>query len=256
MAPLASAPVPFGLPVATPNLPDAPAPSVVTTAALYGAGARAARAARHSADDHSLGRADAEHSGAERPDDAAILDAPARPRRCAAAGRLDGGASPSAAPTDIDYSAIPRLVAGDLTLVPPFHAGAPGFGEEPPPFPAERRPRKSTISIFYLTARRRARRERRRLLPRPRRLMSSIPSVRGGGPGGFRDRRPFGGRSAPLFRCRRAGDAATAGAHAERLREQRLARRGRAGGQRCALFRRPLRRTSGPYPGRAGASEG
>ncbi len=86
--------VPFGLPVATPNLPDAPAPSVVTTVAPLRAGARAVRPAGHSADDHSLGRADAEHSGAERPDDAAILDASARPRRRAAARRLGGRREP------------------------------------------------------------------------------------------------------------------------------------------------------------------
>jgi len=34
-ASLASAPVPFGLPVTAPNLPDAPAPSLLTTAAPY-----------------------------------------------------------------------------------------------------------------------------------------------------------------------------------------------------------------------------
>jgi len=44
-------------------------------------------------------------------------------------GASAGGASPSAAPTDIDYSAIPRLLAGDLALVPPSRVGAPGFGE-------------------------------------------------------------------------------------------------------------------------------
>ena len=56
----------LGVPVATPNLPEAPAPSVVTTAAPFAPARRAARRRPTSADDHSLRRADAEHSGAER----------------------------------------------------------------------------------------------------------------------------------------------------------------------------------------------
>jgi cysteine desulfurase/selenocysteine lyase len=63
-ASLASAPVPFGLPVATPNLPDAPAPSVVTTAAPF----VPARAPLGPPDIPPTTipsvRADAEHSGA------------------------------------------------------------------------------------------------------------------------------------------------------------------------------------------------
>ena len=173
-ASLASAPVPFGLPVATPNLPDAPAPSVVTTAAPF-APARA-----------PLGPPDIPPTtipsvvptpNIPAPSAPTTLQSSTRPLGLADVpqpGASAGGASPSAAPTDIDYSAIPRLLAGDLALVPPSHADAPGFGEralarEPPPFPADRRPRKSTISIFCMTARHWARRERRRLLPRPRR---------------------------------------------------------------------------------------
>jgi len=63
-ASLASAPAPFGLPVATPNLPDAPAPSVVTTAAPF----VPARAPLGPPDIPPTTipsvRADAEHSGA------------------------------------------------------------------------------------------------------------------------------------------------------------------------------------------------
>ena len=139
-----------------------------------------------------------------------------------------------------------------MALVPPSHARrARVLAREPPPFPADRRPRKSTISIFCMIARHWARRERRRLLRAPR---ASIPIRPGqGSPEEFRDLRSVGGRSAPLFRRRLVGDAADASVRAERLREQRLARRGRAGRQRRALFRRALRRTSGPRTDRARA---
>jgi cysteine desulfurase/selenocysteine lyase len=128
-ASLASAPVPFGLPVATPNLPDAPAPSVVTTAAPF-APARA-----------QLGPPDIPPTtipsvvptpNIPAPSAPTTLQSSTRPLGLADVpqpGASAGGASPSAAPTDIDYSAIPRLLAGDLALVPPSRAGAPGFGE-------------------------------------------------------------------------------------------------------------------------------
>ena len=128
-ASLASAPVPFGLPVPTPNLPDAPAPSVVTTAAPF-APARA-----------PLGPPDIPPTtipsvvptpNIPAPSAPTTLQSSTRPLGLADVpqpGASAGGASPSAAPTDIDYSAIPRLLAGDLTLVPPSHAGAPGLGE-------------------------------------------------------------------------------------------------------------------------------
>ncbi len=126
-ASLASAPVPFGLPVATPNLPDAPAPSVVTTAAPF-APARA-----------PLGPPDIPPTtipsvvptpNIPAPSAPTTLQSSTRPLGLADVpqpGASAGGASPSAAPTDIDYSAIPRLLAGDLALVPPSHAGAPGL---------------------------------------------------------------------------------------------------------------------------------
>ena len=128
-ASLTSAPVPFGLPVATPNLPDAPAPSVVTTAAPF-APART-----------PLGPPDIPPTtipsvvptpNIPAPSAPTTLQSSTRPLGLADVpqpGASAGGASPSAAPTDIDYGAIPRLLAGDLALVPPSHAGAPGFGE-------------------------------------------------------------------------------------------------------------------------------
>ncbi len=126
-ASLASAPVPFGLPVSTPNLPDAPAPSVVTTAAPF-APARA-----------PLGPPDIPPTtipsvvptpNIPAPSAPSTMQSSTRPLGLADApqpGASAGGASPSAAPTDIDYSAIPRLLAGDTALVPPSHAGAPGL---------------------------------------------------------------------------------------------------------------------------------
>ena len=187
-ASLASAPVPFGVPVAAPNLPDAPAPSVVTTAAPF-APARA-----------PLGPPDIPPTtipsvvptpNIPAPSAPTTLQSSTRPLGLADVprpGASAGGASPSAAPTDIDYSAIPRLLAGDLALVPPSHADARVWrvlarwvlAREPPPFPADRRRRKSTISIFCMTARRWARRERRRLLPRPRpRIVDPVHPGRG-----------------------------------------------------------------------------
>ena len=126
---LAPAPIPFGPPVATPNLPDAPAPSVVTTAAPF-APARA-----------PLGPPDIPQTtipsvvptpNIPAPSAPTTLQSSARPLGLAdmpQPGASAGGASPSAAPTDIDYSAIPHLLAGDLALVPASHAGAPGFGQ-------------------------------------------------------------------------------------------------------------------------------
>jgi len=165
----------------------------------------------------------------------------ARPRRRAAAGRLGGRASPSAAPTDIDYSAIPRLLAATwLWFRRPTRA--PGVGEGAAAFPADRRPRKSTISIFCMTARHWARRERRRLL----RAFSG--SARRSGPSGWgaEDFVILGLRS----RSHRFSDAAALATR--RLRRPcrtvtratpRPARPGRR--PATALFRRPLRRTSG-----------
>ena len=128
-ASLASTPVPFGLPVATPNLADAPAPSVVTTAAPF-APARA-----------PLGPPDIPQTtipsvvptpNIPAPRAPSTMQSSTRPLGLANApqpGASAGGASPLAAPTDIDYSAIPRLLAGDMALVPPSHANAPSFGE-------------------------------------------------------------------------------------------------------------------------------
>jgi cysteine desulfurase/selenocysteine lyase len=128
-ASLASTPVPFGLPVTTPNLPDAPAPSVVTTAALF-APART-----------PLGPPDLPPTTIPSVVPTPNIPAPAAPSTLQSStrplgladlpqpGASVGSAGPSSAPTDIDYSAIPRLLTGDMALVPPSHAGAPGLGE-------------------------------------------------------------------------------------------------------------------------------
>jgi cysteine desulfurase/selenocysteine lyase len=127
-APPASGPVPLVLPAATPNLPDAPAPSVVTMAAPY-APARA-----------PLGPPDIPPTTIPSVVPTPNIPAPSAPTTLQSStrplgladlpqpGASAGGASPSAAPTDIDYSAIPRLLAGDLALVPLSSAGAPGLG--------------------------------------------------------------------------------------------------------------------------------
>ena len=124
-ASLTSAPVPFGLPVTAPNLPDAPAPSVVTTAAPF-APARA-----------PLGPPDLPPTTIPSVVPTPNVPAPAAPTTLQSStrplgladvpqpGASVGSASPSAAaPGDIDYSAIPRLLAGDLALVPPSRARA------------------------------------------------------------------------------------------------------------------------------------
>ena len=128
-ASLASAPVPFGFPVTTPNLPDAPAPSIVTTAAP------------HIPARTPLGPPDLPPTtipsvvptpNIPAPSAPTTLQSSTRPLGLADVpqpGASLGSAAPSGAPADIDYSAIPRLLAGDMALVPPSHAGAPGLGE-------------------------------------------------------------------------------------------------------------------------------
>ena len=180
-ASLASAPVPFGLPVAAPNLPDAPAPSVVTTAAPF-APARA-----------PLGPPDIPPTtipsvvptpNIPAPSAPTTLQSSTRPLGLADVpqpGASAGGASPSAAPTDIDYSAIPRLLAGDMALVPPSHAGAPGLGEGTAAVPGGSAP--AQIDNLYFLH------DRAPLgapgappaSPAPSPRGSSIPSIRGRG---------------------------------------------------------------------------
>jgi len=124
-----AAPVPFGLPATAPNLPDAPAPSLVTTAAPY-APARS-----------PFGPPDLPPTTIPSVVPTPNVPAPAAPTTLQSStrplgladvpqpGASVGSASPYGAPAEIDYSAIPRLLAGDLALVPPTHAGALGLGE-------------------------------------------------------------------------------------------------------------------------------
>jgi cysteine desulfurase/selenocysteine lyase len=128
----ADSPLPFGPPVLTPSLPDAPAPSVVTTVAPY-APARA-----------SYGPPDVPQTTIPSVVPTPNIPAPAAPTGLQSPTRplgLDhipqpgaslGSSGPSGVPADIDYSLIPRLLASDMALVPPNHVAAPaaiGFGE-------------------------------------------------------------------------------------------------------------------------------
>ena len=124
----AEPPLPFGLPVAAPNLTDAPAPSIVTTLAPV-APARA-----------PYGPPDIPQTtipsvvptpNVPAPAAPTNMHSPTRPLGIADVpqpGASLGGATPVGAPGDIDYSAIPRLLAGDMALVPPTHLGAFGAG--------------------------------------------------------------------------------------------------------------------------------
>ena len=120
--------LPFGPPVAPPNLPDAPAPSIVTTAAPY----IPARA--------PLGPPDVPQTTIPSVAPTPNIPAPTAPSTLRSStlpfgltdaprpGASVGSASPSAAPFEIDFDAIPRLLAGDLRLIPLDHANAPSLG--------------------------------------------------------------------------------------------------------------------------------
>ncbi|WP_442755730.1 family 2A encapsulin nanocompartment cargo protein cysteine desulfurase [Methylocystis sp. JAN1] len=126
--PTASAP-PFGPPVLTPSLPDAPAPSIVTTVAPL-APARS-----------SYGPPDVPQTTIPSVVPTPNIPAPAAPTGLQSPTRplgLDhipqpgaslGGSGPSGAPSEVDYSLIPRLLAADMTLVPSDRVAAlPGIG--------------------------------------------------------------------------------------------------------------------------------
>ncbi len=120
-----SAPLPLGLPVTTPNLPDAPAPALITTAAPL-APARA-----------PYGPPDVPPTTIPSVAPTPNIPAPAAPTSLQSATRPLGladvpqpgssAASASPLPAEIDYSLVPRLLASEsaLTLVPQGHAGAP-----------------------------------------------------------------------------------------------------------------------------------
>jgi cysteine desulfurase/selenocysteine lyase len=120
--------LPLNMPAATPNITDTPAPSVVTTVAPY-APARA-----------PYGPPDIPQTtipsvvptpNIPQPTAPTDLRSPTRPLGFAdipQPGASLGGATPAGVPGEIDYSAIPRLLAGDLALVPPANVGALGLG--------------------------------------------------------------------------------------------------------------------------------
>jgi cysteine desulfurase/selenocysteine lyase len=127
-APSAPAPIPSSLPASTPNVTDAPAPPFVTTIAPH-APARA-----------PYGPPDAPQTtipavvptpNIPSPPAPTNLDSPTRPLGVGdlpQAGASLGGEAPNGLPGEIDYSLIPRLLPGDLALIPPDHAGASSIG--------------------------------------------------------------------------------------------------------------------------------
>jgi len=128
LAPTAPAPLPFGFPVATPNLADAPAPSVVTSIAPL-APARA-----------PYGPPDAPQTtipsvaptpNIPAPSAPTGLQSPTRPpglENAPEPGASIGGTYPLGMAGAIDYSAIPRLFGGDMAVIPPAHSGILGIG--------------------------------------------------------------------------------------------------------------------------------
>jgi len=123
---------PFGPPVLTPSLPDAPAPSVATTVAPH----TPARAPYGPPDIPQTTipsvlptpniPAPAAPTGLQSPTRPLGLDHIPQP------GASAGSSGPSGVPSDVDYSLIPRLLAADLTLVPSAHVAAPPAGYSAP----------------------------------------------------------------------------------------------------------------------------
>ncbi|QGM97767.1 family 2A encapsulin nanocompartment cargo protein cysteine desulfurase [Methylocystis parvus] len=124
---------PFGPPVLTPSLPDAPAPSVVNTVAPY-APARSPygppdvpQTTIPSVIPTPNIPAPAAPTGLQSPTRPLGLDHIPQP------GASPGSAGPAGASSDVDYSLIPRLLSTDMALVPPHHvsdfddASAPGI---------------------------------------------------------------------------------------------------------------------------------
>jgi cysteine desulfurase/selenocysteine lyase len=113
--------LPFGPPVLTPSLPDAPAPAVVTTVAPL-APARS-----------PYGPPDLPQTTIPSVVPTPNIPAPAAPTGLQSPTRplgLDqipqpgaslGSSGPSGVSTDIDYSLIPRLLAADMSLAPADH---------------------------------------------------------------------------------------------------------------------------------------
>jgi cysteine desulfurase/selenocysteine lyase len=147
---LAASPSPFGPPALTPSLPDAPAPSVVTTVAPY-APARA-----------SFGPPDIPQTTIPSVVPTPNIPAPAAPTGLQSPTRplgLDqipqpgasvGSSNPSTIPSDVDYSLIPRLLPADMALVPQDRAAAPGdFGLFEPGVPGGVAPARSD-NLYFL----------------------------------------------------------------------------------------------------------
>ncbi len=152
-APIASAPLPFGLPVVTPSPTDLPAPSVVTTVAPL-APARS-----------PYGPPDVPQTtipsvvptpNIPAPSAPTTLQSSTRPLGLADVpqpGASLGDTSSFGAPGEIDYSAIPRLLAGDLSLVPGAHLEAPGASVPASAVPGGQPPPIEIIFISCMTAR-------------------------------------------------------------------------------------------------------
>jgi cysteine desulfurase/selenocysteine lyase len=131
----APAPVSPGVPIAPPALPEAPAPTIVTTAAPF-APARP-----------PIGAPDLPPTTIPSVVPTPNVSAPAPPTALQPAvppyglsdvpqlGASAGALGPAEAPTDIDYSAIPRIFGDATTLVPPTHAATPYIGYDPAAIP-------------------------------------------------------------------------------------------------------------------------
>lgn len=127
-APVAPASIPPSLPASTPNVTDAPAPSFVTTIAPL-APARAPHGPPDAPQTTIPAVVPTPNNPAPPPPP--NLHSPTRPLGVGdppRPGASLGGEGSNGLPGEIDYGLIPRLLPGDLALIPPEHAGASSMG--------------------------------------------------------------------------------------------------------------------------------
>jgi cysteine desulfurase/selenocysteine lyase len=146
-----SAPVPVspGVPIAPPSLPEAPAPSIVTSAAPF-VPARP-----------PIGAPDLPPTTIPSVVPTPNVSAPAPPTALQPAvppyglsdapqpGASTGAFGPAALPTDIDYSAIPRFLGDATRLVPLTHAATPYTGYDPAAIPGGVAPARAD-NLYFL----------------------------------------------------------------------------------------------------------
>ena len=202
---------PPGVPVAPPSFPDAPAPSVVTTAAP------------HTPARPPFGPPDLPPTTIPSVVPTPNVSAPAAPTGAPPGSRPLGlpdvpqpGASVGAAqidqPSEIDYSAIPRLFGDALALTRPAHAATPYLGLDSRAVPGGSAPIQAD-NLYFLAER--APVGGTSLSEPPTSVPSApapvatnpAPQLLPGEPEELRDFQPLGGRSAPLFGRRVAVNA-------------------------------------------------